>query len=424
LPREQSLRNLSFLGVLVCMAGMVTSPAMLSVGMAILIIPGVLLFPIQTQLQRFWAHRPAVLMSGIFFLELVSGIWSRSSGVSEWLEGLKIKAPLFLGMYSLAVIGPFSTKQVRIALGVLLLGTFVVGTATVIDYMLHSAEIDQRIQTSKEVQVWLGCNHIYFSVIMAFSILGGVWSMLQPGDLWMRGERYIVMAMVIACFLEMHVLTTRTGLVGFYLTALVLGCAKLLRDRSYLLAMALVLSLCSLPVAGYFGLSSFRHRMDNSIMDVTRYFRGKDPNYLSIGTRIESWKTAIQLWKKHPLIGVGMADLETDMTAQYVEDRSGLCPENFQKPHNQFLQNLVGWGIIGFLWLCLAWFYPAFSVRWPKNLIFWMFWVNYGISMMGESMMERQRGVSFLVITFMLTLGVGGTKKANPKAFPSQYIQG
>jgi O-antigen ligase len=414
---EAFLRKLSYAGVICCMAGVVTAPALLSAGIVIIMVAGLALMPFREQLRRFWAHKPAVLMSLLFLMQLVSGIWTRKMvlhdgeslfGLDVWLEEVKIKAPLFLGMYGLAVLGPFSVQKVRLAWMVLLAGCFFVGTGTVVDYALHTEEINARIMVSKEMQVWLGCNHIYFSIVMAFAILANIWSLSKPGPVIFKGDKYLIGIVGLISFFEMHVLTTRTGLVGLYITIVVLGLVVLLRQRRYWIALLLVVGMASVPVLGYYRIDSFKHRIDNTVMDVTEYFKGNDPNYLSIGTRLESWKTAIHLWQKHPLYGVGMADLKADMTDQYVADNTKLCPENFQQPHNQFIQNLAGWGILGLITICIAWFYPVFARSWPKDMLFWAFWLNYTLAMMGESTLERQVGVCFLVPCFMLSLGVGG----------------
>ncbi len=412
---ERFLHKLSYVGALMSVGGLVIAPAILSIGIVVMMLAGAALMPPREQFRRFWQHKPAVFMSLLFLLQLLSGIWTRDIGLNHWLEELKIKAPLFLTMYGLAVLGPFSVQQVRIAWLALIAGTFVVGTGTVVDYLIHTDEINERIKVSKEVQVWLGCNHIYFSIVMAFGILSNLWSLAQPGKILFKGDKVVVGIVIALCFVEMHFLTTRTGLVGLYITLMIVGWVLLLRKRRIFLAILLLLGLGSMPVAGYYLIGSFKHRIDNTVMDVSEYFQGKDPNYLSIGTRLESWKTAIHLWQKHPITGVAMADLKADMTDQYVEDMTKLCPENFQQPHNQFLQNLTGWGILGFATLCLAWFYPIFSKKWTKDVIFWIFWLNYTLAMMGESTMERQVGVCFLVPCYMLSLGVGAFKDAKPE---------
>ena len=206
-------------------------------------------------------------------------------------------------------------------------------------------------------------------------------------------------------------MTTRTGLAGLYITIFLMGMAYLVRNRRFILAIALCIGLTAMPIIGYYSVKSFQYRIDNTIFDVREYFEGSDPNYLSIGTRIESWKTAIHLWKTQPMLGVGMADLKSDMTDQYVIDQTRLCPENFVQPHNQFIQNLAGWGVLGFVLLTIAWFYPVFAKSWPKGPLFWAFWLTFSLAMMGESTMERQVGVCFMVTMYMLSLGIGHLDK-------------
>lgn len=403
---EALLRKASFAGILMVMAGVVTSPFLLSVGIVLTMLSGLLLMPFKEQIRRFWQHKPAVLMSLLFILQVLSGIWTRESGLDHWLEEIKIKIPLFLGMYGLAVLGPIPLKWARYAFLVLILATTTVATVTTVQYLLDPGGVEERIAVSKEVVVWLETNnHIYFSIVTAFSILASIWSIWIPGQLF-KYHKLLTGILALICFAEMHVLTTRTGLLGLYLTVLILGLAILLKKRKIFLALALVGGLSLAPVLGFYTVESFRLRIDNTLFDLGTYFRGGDPNYLSIGTRIESWLTAYHLWQSHPILGVAMADLEADITDQYVEDKTRLCPENFVKPHNQFIQNLAGWGLVGFLLLVIAWFYPVFSRKWPKGMLFWIFWLTFTLAMMGESTMERQVGVCFMVTTFMMGLGV------------------
>lgn len=411
-PREEMFRWAGFVGLCMTTAGLVTSPGMMSIGIGLFTVASLCILPPGEHLRRYVRNPVAIFFSLLLVVQIVSGIWTREIRADIWREEVIIKLPLLLGMYAWAALGPFSAKQVRIVLLILLLSTCFVASGTLLQYIFNAEEMNHRVEISKEIEVWLGCNHIYFSVVMAFSILGGIWVLMQNEPLVHRNERWVLIAVLLLCFVEMHVLTTRTGLVGLYLCLLILGCFQLIKRRKIFWVVLLSGTLAVMPVAGYYGIESFHKRIDNTVMDVTEYFSGKDPNYLSIGSRIESWKTAFHLWQKHPVLGVGMADLLPDMTDQYVEDGTKLCPENFLQPHNQFLQMAAGCGLLGLAVLLLAWFYPLVAKGWPKDLIFWAFWLNYSFAMMGESMMERQVGVSFLVVGFMLTLGVGRVKQA------------
>lgn len=417
--REGSARKLAFLGILLCMAGMVTSPAMLSIGTITLIVPAFFAVPLKEQLRRFWNHKPAFFISLIFFVQVLSGIWTREMEAELWLTQVRVKAPLFFGLYALAVLSPFSRRQVRIALLVLIASTLFIGIGTVVDYFLNKEEIDQLIQTSKPLYIWLGINHIYFSIVNAFCVFAGIWLLRSRELILFKGERPLIIGMTVAVFIVMHIMTARTGLVAMYLTGMLLGAAYVIRNRKYLIgAIALVL-LLGMPFVGYYGVSSFRHRVDNTWWDVSRYFAGKDPNYLSIGTRLESWKTAWSIFQKRPLLGVGMADLWADMTDQYVEDETLLCPENFVLPHNQWLRNLAGFGLLGFTVFAIGWFWPVLDRRIRKGTLFWCFWIIYSFAMLAESTVERQVGIMTLILLLMLSLDVARQPLTDPNSSES-----
>ena len=406
-PRTTYARSVALAGLVLVMGGLVTSPAVLSIGVVTAIVPALIAYSPKEQLRRFWNMKPAVLMSLIFFIQVLSGIWTRDTHVEIWAELIKIKAPLLLTGYSLAVLGPFPLRWVRILLSILLLCCSVVAVGTVATYLADKEAIDEMIQSSKEVTVWTGVNHIYFSIICGFSVLSSVWMLFFKNPALFRGERWLIMGLGLANFVLMHVLTTRTGLVGMYATAVVLGFVWVIKERRYLTGVIALIVFLSMPIIGYYTVSSFKHRLDNTVVDLTRYFAGKDPNYLSIGTRFESWKAAIHIWQRNPILGVGMADIKECMIEQYIQDDTKLCPENFVMPHNQFLLNLAGFGLLGISAFALGWVYPLLQRRIPLTWLFWSFWLLLSLAMLGESTMERQVGVNFAMTIYMLALGTG-----------------
>jgi|GEM_PF-1167932 O-antigen ligase len=400
-------RMVSFSGILLALAFVTLSPALLSIGVAALVLPSLVSRHPLIQLQRFWKNKPAVLFSLLFFVHLLSGIWSRESAATIFWDQTIIKAPLLFTPFAVSVMGPYPLRWVRIALSVLLLSTFVTATGSVLDYALHHDAINEAIRNSKEVSVWTGINHIYFSILCGFSALSTIWLLRFRVPALFRGEKWVIGIMGGLNFLFMHVMTTRTGLVGVYMTLMVLGFVWVVRERKYLIGVLAAIVLFLLPIVGYYTVTSFQRRLDNSIVDVQRYFGDKDPNYLSIGTRFESWKAAWHIFQNNPAVGVGMADIKEAMIAQYLEDESRLCPENFILPHNQFLMVMAGYGFLGLLAFGSAWFYPLFQRNIPRSWLFWGFWIISTASMMGESILERQVGVNFVCIMFMLALSAG-----------------
>lgn len=77
-----------------------------------------------------------------------------------------------------------------------------------------------------------------------------------------------------------------------------------------------------------------------------------DLNQYSSG-RIDIWKSALEVWKKHPIWGAGLYGLEnnmryeTDFFRNYEEDKIELIYQNYFSMHNDFIQAFVSGGLIG-----------------------------------------------------------------------------
>jgi O-antigen ligase len=83
------------------------------------------------------------------------------------------------------------------------------------------------------------------------------------------------------------------------------------------------------------------------------------------GERIQMLKTSIEIWQAYPLLGTG-----TGGVPQAVEQlgafKNGVERIQFDHPHNQYIFNLVRWGVSGLL-LLLAVFYFWLREGWKYN---------------------------------------------------------
>lgn len=69
-------RDVSFAGVLLALAGLCTSPALLSLSLIIIGLPIFWAGPVKQQLKRFYANKAAFWMSMMVVLHLVSGLYA------------------------------------------------------------------------------------------------------------------------------------------------------------------------------------------------------------------------------------------------------------------------------------------------------------------------------------------------------------
>ncbi len=397
--------RLGLFGFLLCMVGLPISPALLSIGTVAMIVPALVSYAPREQFRRFYQDKPAFFLSLIFLVQLLSFFWADDT--EKFVDHLRIKAPLFFGLYALAVLGPFDRKWLKTGLVLFVVAASVTGTFTVIDYFLHKEQYDLEIQVSKPLPIYFDINHIYFSLLLAFSVFSAIWLFLQKTFFVHKYERYLWLLMAVVHTGYLHILTARTGLLAFYVAAFMLVMLYIFQRKKYLLGALILVGFISAPILGYKYVPSLKHRVENTRMDLNKYFSGDDPNYLSLGMRFESWKAAWGLFKAHPVTGVSMADLHIEMWDQYIRDESMLCDNNFMLPHNEFIQLGAGLGLLGLITFSIGWFYPVFRKPRQYGWLFWAFWFIVSFGMMGESVVERQIGLMLVVTMWMTTRWLG-----------------
>jgi hypothetical protein len=152
----------------------------------------------------------------------------------------------------------------------------------------------------------------------------------------------------------------------------------------------------------YMNERSLSRRIYQTAWELHNYWiNGDNPSGNSFAMRMEYWKVAFITWSENPFLGVGRGDLVDEMNAMYRSSGSKLSPEYYQKPHNQYLTQLVSYGIIGLFVFLVVLFYPiyAFSKHWVLLSI----WFVLTLSMFTEDTLEAQIGVSMFAGFFLLS---------------------
>jgi O-antigen ligase len=76
-----------------------------------------------------------------------------------------------------------------------------------------------------------------------------------------------------------------------------------------------------------------------------------------VGTRVDIWRTAVDIWEQHPLVGVGIGGFPLAYSEAHLPGKQFLPGTIFEPPphaHNLFLQQLAETGLIGFIALIVV----------------------------------------------------------------------
>lgn len=159
-----------------------------------------------------------------------------------------------------------------------------------------------------------------------------------------------------------------------------------------------------------------RYRIYQTLWEIEDYRNQGNADGHSVVMRLEFWKAAWNILKKHSLLGIGTGDVGDELKKSYNEINSQLNPEFRLRAHNQYLTFALAVGLLGLILI----FYFIFC--WIRNIPSdpnrnYLAWIFIGISlfsMLNEDTLETQAGVSF--VAFFATLFF--TIQLNPETNP------
>ncbi len=145
-------------------------------------------------------------------------------------------------------------------------------------------------------------------------------------------------------------------------------------------------------------------RIYETVWELHYYLKTGDPNNKSLAQRIEFVKASLSLIKENPLFGIGTGNWVQKFNEVYDRTGSKLLPEKRGSSHNQYLNYMVKFGIIGFCWILFALLFPFFYEGHRSNFIFILFLLSYAFANFGDSNLETHMGLSFFSFFYVLFL--------------------
>jgi len=119
----------------------------------------------------------------------------------------------------------------------------------------------------------------------------------------------------------------------------------------------------------------------------------------SVYMRLVFWKTALNIIKQNPFIGVGEGDINDAFIQQYQKDNVKLEKHYWLRAHNQYLNIAVAFGVVGLI-IFLVLMFQILKTNWNfYNIIFMMIIL---LSFLNEDTLETSTGAVFF--TFFVSL--------------------
>lgn len=157
-------------------------------------------------------------------------------------------------------------------------------------------------------------------------------------------------------------------------------------------------------VANYIYLQRFRlyPRIYEVIWEIDRYRLGYSPNEKSVVQRFLYLEAGWNIFKEHPVFGVGNGDVKEAFREYYESTNSPLDEKWRRRAHNQFLTFMIAFGVPGLLICITSLVAPMFMARRHRSFLAVGFFILMLLSMVNEDTLETSVGATFVAFFYAL----------------------
>lgn len=389
--------HIIFIMMIVMFAALFFSRALLSISMAAFVVFSFVHNDIAGQIKRFFSSPLLWGMSMLFFLPLISGLWSDDK--SEWWLMVQIKAPLFL--LPLAFAGPINLSKQQwhwLAYTFILIIT---GASlwSMFHYAGNAAAINEGYLRAKTLITPLENDHVRFSWLVSVAVLAGAALIFLKRKNKDAGFWLLVVA-VSWLIVFLHILAARTGLFSFYILLCGSALWLIIKKLNWKYSIGLLLVIVALPFIAYKTLPSLQNRVKYFIYEFDYL---KKTNYLpgaNDAVRIISLKAGRAVMQQQPLTGVGFGDILFQTKKWYGENYPQMIEADKIYPSGEWAMYGTGCGWPGLLIFFLVMFIPfAGGVR--QHPVWILLNITAVFSLLFDPGLEVQFGVfsySFIVL--------------------------
>ena len=144
-----------------------------------------------------------------------------------------------------------------------------------------------------------------------------------------------------------------------------------------------------------------------SIWEIDTYLKTGHANHKSLAQRIEYTKAALSIIQEHFWFGVGTGNWKQAYHDAYQQNQSQMDPAQYADAHNQYLNYMVKFGLVGLIWILFAILYPVVVTKSYRDPVFFLFLISLFLANFGDSNFETHVGSSFFVLFYCMFVASG-----------------
>ncbi|MGL6268124.1 MAG: O-antigen ligase family protein [Chitinophagaceae bacterium] len=375
------------LSIALMWCGLLWSRALLSLSMALFILAALSEGSLKEK-WLFFKRSPFLwMMSFLFFIPLVSGLWSQD--FHQWRIIIQHKAPLLLIPFCCTALNSIELQSYRKLMYLAVITTLISMGKTIGHYAFNTQAISHSYLQAKVLPVDMSNDHVRYAWILLIVFSGLLHLLMTKNKMVSRFEKKGILFYLFFSAVFLHILASKTGILGLYL---VIGLAIVFQIRSRLSIWITGISIIT-PFIAWLILPTFRNRLKFVWWDFQNYSRGGYTEGLSDTPRILSLQAGNDLLKENPFWGTGFGDLKQATFDWYAHHAPYLKEYERLLPSNQGLIYAAGTGLAGLSIFLMAVFYPFFMKGFRSNYAWTSFHALAVFGFIYEIGLETQYGI-------------------------------
>jgi len=247
-----------------------------------------------------------------------------------------------------------------------------------------------------------GFQAVYYAIYVNFAIFIFIYH-ISIGSFKNKNIKILIYFIIAFLFVFNFLLASRISILSLYIISGFLLIKYLLQKKNIILNIGIGISFLLLLLA-MFSLFPKTVKRFKSVTNSEFSFTNKNPinhfngnisnnNWNGLNTRLAIWTCALEEIEERPVLGSGTGDFLDDLHNRFKTNKFYFGLESKYGTHNQFLQFLLMFGIIGFLFLLIFMLYPLFLALKHKNTLYSIFIILFLFAMLTEDVFSRNQGV-------------------------------
>lgn len=249
----------------------------------------------------------------------------------------------------------------------------------------------------------LSIQPIYLSMYMVFSFFAVIWDFfIDPRIGLTRSGKIMAQIWAFHFYMMVILLSSRMELlVLLFISFLGIAYYDGFKRKSKSKAAVKMVILLSVTIL-FLGIIPINKARYTEMVDINQDYKQNQWGGRSI--RIHKWLNALELIADQPLLGTGTGDMQEELEKVYKKNNFDLALEHKFNPHNQYLQTWASTGLIGLFFLLGIFIVSLIYALNSRNALYIGLVLLLSLSMLTESMLERQKGLVFFSF-FLLFFG-------------------